>query len=32
MSCADDRLDARLDDLAGRMERVERLLTNLTER
>ena len=29
---ADDRLGAQLDDLAGRLERVERLLTNLAER
>ena len=28
---ADDRLDARLDDLSARMDRVERLLTKLTE-
>jgi voltage-gated potassium channel len=28
---AEDRLDSRLDDLSGRMERVERLLIKLTE-
>jgi voltage-gated potassium channel len=28
---AEDRLDTRLDDLSGRMERVERLLIKLTE-
>jgi type VI protein secretion system component VasK len=28
---ADDRFDARLEDLAARMDRVERLLIKLTE-
>ena len=28
---ADDRLDARLEDLSDRMDRVERLLIKLTE-